>query len=107
MRVLLDENVPRKLKRAFTSDYEVTTVQERGWSGVLNGALLQLADAEFDAFVTLDRGIEYQQDLAGLSIRIVILRAYSNELDELIPLAPSVQTALERIPPGALIHVAG
>ncbi len=49
MRVLLDENVPRKLKRAFTSDYDVTTVQEHGWSGLLNGKLLRRADTEFEA----------------------------------------------------------
>lgn len=107
MRVLLDENVPRKLSRAFASTYDVTTVQEHGWSGVLNGELLRRADAEFDAFVTLDRGFEYQQDLTGLSLRIVIVRAFSNTLDDLIPLVPSIQAALERLSAGALTHVAG
>ncbi|GAB5535954.1 MAG: hypothetical protein Rubg2KO_22030 [Rubricoccaceae bacterium] len=107
MRILLDENVPRKLKRAFVSDYEVTTVQEHGWSDVLNGELLRRADAEFDVFVTLDRGIEYQQDLEALSIRIVIVRAFSNTLGDLQPLVPSIQTAIERLSPGALTHVAG
>ena len=107
MRVLLDENVPRTLKRAFASGYDVATVQERGWAGVLNGGPLRRADAEFDAFVTLDWGIEYQQDLAGLSIRIVIVRAFSNTVADLSPLAPSIQAALERLAPGALSHVAG
>ena len=107
MRVLLDENVPRKLKRAFASGYDVATVQERGWSGVLNGELLRRADAEFEGFVTLDRGIEYQQDLADLSVRIVIVRAFSNTLSDLVPLVPSIQSALERSVPGALAHVAG
>ena len=99
--------MPRKLKRSFALGYDVTTVQEHGWSGVLNGELLRRADAEFDAFVTLDRGIEYQQDLTGLSIRIVIVRAFSNTLDDLSPLVSSIQTALERIALGALTHVAG
>ncbi|MEM6784069.1 MAG: DUF5615 family PIN-like protein [Bacteroidota bacterium] len=107
MRVLLDENLPRKLKRAFSSSYDVVTVQEQGWSGVLNGELLSRADAAFDAFVTLDRGIEYQQDLTALSIRIVIVRAVSNKLDGLLPLVPSIQVALERLDPGALAHVSG
>lgn len=107
MRVLLDENVPRKLKRMFSSGYHVATVQERGWSGVLNGELLRHADAEFDAFVTLDRGIAYQQDRTGLSIRIAIVRALSNKLSDLTPLVPSIQSALERLAPGALTHVAG
>ena len=107
MRVLLDENVPRKLKRAFAPTYDVTTVQEHGWSGVFNGELLRRADSEFEAFVTLDRGIGYQQDLTDLSLRIVIIRAYSNKLDDLLPLVPSVQAALKRLAPGALTHVAG
>ena len=103
MRVLLDENVPRTLSRAFALSYAVVTVQERGWAGVLNGELLRRADA----FVTLDRGVEYQQDLTDLSIRIVVLRAVSNRLDDLLPLVPSVQSALQRLTPGALAHVAG
>ena len=107
MRVLLDENVPRKLARAFAPSYDVTTVQQHGWSGVLNGELLRRADAEFEAFVTLDRGIEYQQDLTDLSIRIVIVRTFSNKLDDLLPLVPSIQAALERLAPGAFTHVAG
>lgn len=53
-------------------------MRERGWSGLLNGALLRAADAEFDAFVTLDRGLAYQQDLTGLSLRLVVLRSVSN-----------------------------
>jgi len=107
MRVLLDENVPRKLKRAFALIYDIATVQEHGWSGVLNGELLRRADAEFEAFVTLDRGIEYQQHLTDLSIRIVIVRAVSNTLDDLVPLVPSIQAALDRLDPGDLTHVAG
>ncbi|MEM6647607.1 MAG: DUF5615 family PIN-like protein [Bacteroidota bacterium] len=107
MRVLLDENVPRKLKRAFGAGYDVITVQERGWSGVLNGDLLRRADIEFDAFVTLDRGIAYQQDRSNLTIRIVIIRSFSNKLDDLLPLVPSIQSVLERLAPGALAQVAG
>ena len=54
MRVLLDENVPRKLKFRFGSDHSVTTVQEHGWSGFQNGALLRAANAEFDAFISFE-----------------------------------------------------
>ena len=107
MRVLLDENVPRKLKHRLAPDHEVVTVPEHGWSGLLNGALLRAADAEFDAFITLDRGIEYQQDLVGLSLRVVVLRAASNKYEDLLPLVPSIQSALERLGPGTLARVAG
>ena len=74
---------------------------------MLNGELLRRADAEFGAFVTLDRGIECQQDLTTLTIRIVIVRSFSNKVEDLVPLVPSIQAALERLPPGALTHVAG
>lgn len=107
MRVLLDENVPRKLKHRLTPEHEVVTVQERGWAGLLNGALLRAADAEFEAFITLDQGLEYKQDLRGLRIRIVVIRTVSNKYEELLPLVPSVQAALGRIGPGEMARVAG
>jgi hypothetical protein len=107
MRVLLDENVPRKLKHRLAPEHEVVTVPERGWSGLLNGALLKAADAEFDAFITLDRGLEYQQDLEGRSLRVVVVRAVSNKYEDLLPLVPSIQAALVRLGPGSLARVSG
>jgi hypothetical protein len=107
MRVLLGENVPRKLKHRLAPEHDVATVPEHGWSGLLNGALLRAADAEFDAFITLDRGLEYQGDLGGLSLRVVVLRAISNKCEDLLPLVPSIQAALDRLGPGSLAHVAG
>lgn len=107
MRVLLDENVPRKLKYRLAPEHEATTVPERGWAGLLNGALLRAAEAEFDAFLTLDRGIEYQQDLTGLSLRVIVVRAFSNKYEALLPLVPSIHAALARANPGDVVHVAG
>ena len=60
MRLLLDECVPKRLKRELPT-HEAKTVQDMGWAGVKNGALLALADAQFDAFPTVAQGIEYQQ----------------------------------------------
>jgi len=62
MRVLLDENVDRRLKPGFDPTFKVQTVVERGWAGKKNGALLRLAAAEFDAFVTMDQGIEFEPE---------------------------------------------
>ena len=107
MRVLLDENLPRKLKYRFTPPHEVMTVQERGWTGLLNGELLRAADQEFEAFITLDQRIVYQQNLAGLSLRLVVLRATSNNYGELVPLMPSVHDALNHARPGELVFVTG
>lgn len=57
MRVLLDENLPRRLKRCFAEDVVVLTVQDCGWKGLQDGELLQIAQTEFDVFVTSDKGI--------------------------------------------------
>ena len=107
MRVLLDENVPRKLKHRLAPEHEAVTVPEHGWSGLLNGALLRAADAEFDAFVTLDRGIEYQQNLSDLSLRVVVVRSVSNTYPDLLPLVPSILVALARAAPGETVRVTG
>ncbi len=54
MRVLLDENIPRKLKGRFAAGHVVRTVPEHGWSGLRNGDLLREAETEFDVLVTMD-----------------------------------------------------
>jgi predicted nuclease of predicted toxin-antitoxin system len=77
MRVLLDENLPRQLKRHFTAEVGVLTVQERGWSGIKNSELLRLAAGEFEVFLTMDRGVEFQQNFQSLSIGVLIIRAPS------------------------------
>src|SRR6266849_1991569 len=68
MRVLLDECVPRALRRELLG-HEVKTVAEAGWAGVQNGELLQLAAKQFDLLLTVDRNLEYQQNFAGLDRR--------------------------------------
>jgi hypothetical protein len=57
-----------------------------GWAGTKNGALLKLADGQFDALLTVDQGIEYQQTLSSLSISVVVMMAVSNDVDDLRPL---------------------
>ena len=79
MRVLLDECVPRKLGRELAG-HEVSTVTGRGWSGVKNGKLLALAEAEFDVFLTVDQNLKYQQNLKTFHIGIVLLTARNNRL---------------------------
>jgi hypothetical protein len=106
MRLLLDECVPRRLKRELRG-HEAKTVQEMGWAGIKNGALLRLADGQFDALLTVDQGIKYQQNLSGLTISVVILAAASNDVDDLRPLLPAVAEALTSMGRGEVIHVGG
>ena len=85
MRILIDECLPKKLKQELT-EHTVFTVQEKGWSGIENGDLLRIAEKEFDVWLTADRGIEYQQNLNHFDIAVVVLIAYRNRLDALLPL---------------------
>lgn len=104
MRVLLDECVPRKLKRDL-ANHEVLTVTERGWSGVENGELLKLAEAEFDVFLTVDQGLKYQQNLAAFDIALILLIARNNGRKALLPLMTEVRRELEFIKPGDFVRI--
>ena len=87
--------------------HEVRTVQEAGWAGVRNGALLRAADGTFDAMLTVDQGVEHQQNLTGLRIGVVIIVAASNDIDDLRPLVPAVLGALRTLEAGEVRRVGG
>jgi hypothetical protein len=70
-----------------------------GWSGVKNGKLLALAADEFDAFITVDKNLPYQQNLTTLPVAVIVLDAVSNELSTLLPLLPSLEQALRPLKP--------
>lgn len=77
MRTLLDQNVPvgvADIIRTSHPERDVTTAYDRGWSNLLNGALLDVAEAQgFDLFVTCDQNLSYQQNLRARRIRVVVL----------------------------------
>ncbi|MFO1433097.1 MAG: DUF5615 family PIN-like protein [Candidatus Competibacteraceae bacterium] len=104
--MLLDENMDRRLKREFDSDFTVMTVTERGWSGKRNGELLRLAEAEFDALVTMDKSIEYRQNLSGIRLGIIIVSASSNRRQTVALTMPEINKVLKTIQAGMVIHVA-
>ena|SRR5215212_2391767 len=106
MKVLLDECVPRKLRREL-SGHEVLTVTERGWSGIKNGKLLALAEAEFDVFFTVDQNLKYQQNLKDFRLGIILLMARNNRLKTLLPLMPEAKQALDKIKAGDFVRVGG
>jgi hypothetical protein len=92
------------LKRELPG-HEVLTVTERGWSGVKNGELLALAVAEFDAFLTVDQNLKYQQNLQTFPIGILLLVARDNRLKTLLPLMPDVREALAEIKAGEFVRI--
>jgi predicted nuclease of predicted toxin-antitoxin system len=104
VRVLLDEQLPLDLA-ATLQGHGVDTVVGRGWAGITNGELLRRMQGEYDALVTMDRGIEFQQNLAALPFGVLLLRAPSNRMVHLRPLVPSILDALPALKPGQLLRI--
>ena len=105
MRLLLDECVPRRLRREL-SEHEVRTVPEMGWAAKENGELLQLAsNLLFDVFITVDQRLSYQQDVTRSSIAVVVLVAKRNKIEFLLPLVPELRRVLREIQPGKVYRV--
>jgi hypothetical protein len=91
--VLLDECVDRRLAGDIQG-HDVKTVPDAGWTALKNGELLGRAQQEFEAFVTVDRNLPFQQDLSRFSIAVIVLRAPSNRVADLRGLVPQLLTAL-------------
>lgn len=105
MRILLDECVPKPLKRSL-SDYDVQTVVEMGWAGTKNGALLKRMTAEgFTILLTTDQNLRYEQNLKQANVSVVVLVAPSNRMSDLVPLMPEARKVLNAISPGQIIEV--
>jgi hypothetical protein len=104
LRVLLDESLPRGLAKLL-SNHDVVTVPEAGWAGLQNGELLERASESYDAFVTIDVNLPYQQVLERFAIGVVLLKAPSNRLAALEPLVPEILDRLDGIEPGQLRRV--
>ena len=100
MRLLLDESVPVRLRRSLPS-HSVKTVVEMGWGWVKNGALLTLAAKEFDAFLTVDKNPPYQQNVANLSVAVIVLEAFG----ALLPLVHTLEQVLGSLQPCTFIRV--
>ena len=95
MRLLLDENLPKRLKSDFPN-HEVFTVREKGWSGIKNGDLLKLMiDDNFDVFLTFDKNLQHQQNVLKYPIAIFVLTAANNTYNELNLLTPQINQIFE------------
>ncbi len=104
MRVLLDEQLPLDLAAALHG-HSVDTVVGRGWAGITNGELLRRMHGEYDALITMDRGIEFQQNLSTLPFGVLLVRAPSNRMVHLQPVVPPILDALPAVKPGELHRI--
>jgi hypothetical protein len=94
MRLLLDENLPERLKADFP-EHEVYTVRDKGWNGVKNGELLKLLLAGgFDALLTFDKNLQYQQNFEKYTLTVFVLSAPINQYSVLTGLSAQVRQRL-------------
>ena len=102
MRILLDECVPRPLAREIVG-HDIQTIHELGWNGKKNGELLALMEtAGFEVLLTVDQNLQFQQNLAGSTVAVLIMKARSNRLTDLAPMISKILTALATIQRGEI-----
>lgn len=105
MKLLLDENLPKRLKVDFP-DHEIFTVQDMGWNGIKNGPLLQLMlDNGFNCLLTFDKNLQHQQNFKKYTLTVFVLSATNNTYVELTKLSLKVHDYLKKqsLPAGTII----
>ena len=105
MKLLLDENLPKRLKLDFPQ-HEIYTVRDRNWNGIKNGELLKLLiEDNFDALLTFDKNLQYQQNFKKYTLTVFVLSARINSYEELMKLTPMIKGYLDekQLPVGAVV----
>ncbi len=96
MKLLLDENLPKKLKLDFL-EHEIYTVSDKGWNSKKNGELLELMIQEnFDALFTFDKNLQFQQNFRKYPIAVIVLNAEDNAYLTLRELVPQIKVILNK-----------
>lgn len=106
VRVLLDACVPRRLAGKL-SGHEVRTAPEMGWGDLDDGPFLDAMGGRFDVLITVDKSLPKQQRLSNRPFAVVVLRARTNRLTDLLPLVPALQAAIQKLAPGQALELAG
>jgi predicted nuclease of predicted toxin-antitoxin system len=104
MNVLLDECIPRKLKKLLPG-HTVQTVPEMGWASMTNGILIDLAETQFEVMITVDKSMKHQQRLSSAQMGFIVLRCYSNTIASLAPFATEILDAIDAINSGDVIII--
>jgi predicted nuclease of predicted toxin-antitoxin system len=102
MKVLLDAWMPRPLRR-FLPDHTVRAAQEMGWAQLKNGALLKEAESQFDIFITTDKNLKYQQNIAGRKLAILVLP--TNDWPTIQLKAGEVTVKVAELQPGDFVEL--
>ncbi len=102
MRIIIDECVPSIVKRGLP-ERGIVSVQDMGWSGIKNGRLLGLVADEFDVFITSDKNLRFQQNLAVIELAVVVLP--SNQVPVVAAMLTEIDEALDQVSGPALIEL--
>lgn len=102
MRLLFDHNVDWRLAHSLPDDWEIETTRRLRWDGLDNGALLAVAQREFDVLLTTDKALYGQQNVPDYDIAVIVLRAYSNRLADLKSFAADIRKLADEIKPGQI-----
>jgi len=106
MKVLLDENIPRKLKYRFSEQHEVLTVPDMGWTGIKNGDLLKRMKIKgFRVLLSLDKNLSHQQNLEKFTISLIVLDTKNSLYSTVLELVPKIEELLTKDLPSGLIIV--
>jgi hypothetical protein len=105
MRILIDECLDERFRKYFP-EHDCQTARYAGFAGLKNGELLTAAEiAKFDVFLTVDRGIEYQQNMQGRRLAMIILLLKSNRLSDLLSHVPACLEKIAFIQPGEIVKI--
>lgn len=96
-RLLLDENLPKKLKYRFGDGFDVTTVPEQGWNSLKNGQLLQkMSDSDIQYLVTADKKLSYQQNYVKFSVKLIVLNTPDLQYETVLPFVTKIKVLFEQ-----------
>jgi hypothetical protein len=105
MKILLDECLPKRLK-SFLTDFEVNTTEEMGWTSLENGNLIKAAiEKEFDILLTIDKNLEFQQNIKSYNITVVVFNVPRNKIDFISPLIPELKEKINTFEKGKVYYI--
>src|SRR5262249_9812208 len=104
MRIPVDDCVDHRVKRLF-ADHEVATVHEQKWDSLDDGALLAVAQSYFDVLLTIDRGLEFQQNISKLRLGVVVVHVTRNQIAHYEAIGEELLRAVEQVRQGEVLHV--
>lgn len=91
-KLLLDENLPKKLKYRFGDKFEVTTVPDMGWNSLQNGELLKaMFDSGIEYLVTADKNMSFQQNYRKWNVKLIVLNTPDNQYEFVLPFVSKIK----------------